>query len=237
MLSTTELLRKLMSFRPVTGDVERVNAGVAFLRDYLAAAGVFTCVEDQQGRQILYAATQPTRTPRLLLNAHLDVVPAEDDSAFSLQEKDGWLYGRGTVDDLGNCAVVAEALARTNGRVSAGAVFTTDEEVGGSTTRAMVERGYGAETFVLVFDAGDYYTVAIAQKGILALRLRARGKACHSAEPWDGDNAIDRLIDGYVRVRGLFPKVSAADQCHFFQAEDGIRDIGVTGVQTCALPI
>src|SRR3712207_7239722 len=24
---------------------------------------------------------------------------------------------------------------------------------------------------------------------------------------------------------------------YFFQAEDGIRDIGVTGVQTCALPI
>src|SRR3712207_6906844 len=29
------------------------------------------------------------------------------------------------------------------------------------------------------------------------------------------------------------------DECYvfFFQAEDGIRDIGVTGVQTCALPI
>src|SRR3712207_8430640 len=26
-------------------------------------------------------------------------------------------------------------------------------------------------------------------------------------------------------------------ECYFFQAEDGIRDIGVTGVQTCALPI
>src|SRR3712207_7620689 len=26
-------------------------------------------------------------------------------------------------------------------------------------------------------------------------------------------------------------------RCFFFQAEDGIRDIGVTGVQTCALPI
>ena len=25
--------------------------------------------------------------------------------------------------------------------------------------------------------------------------------------------------------------------CFFFQAEDGIRDIGVTGVQTCALQI
>jgi len=27
------------------------------------------------------------------------------------------------------------------------------------------------------------------------------------------------------------------DAFFFFQAEDGIRDIGVTGVQTCALPI
>src|SRR3712207_8032453 len=27
------------------------------------------------------------------------------------------------------------------------------------------------------------------------------------------------------------------DVLFFFQAEDGIRDIGVTGVQTCALPI
>src|SRR3712207_4236935 len=28
-----------------------------------------------------------------------------------------------------------------------------------------------------------------------------------------------------------------SDVIFFFQAEDGIRDIGVTGVQTCALPI
>src|SRR3712207_7708834 len=33
--------------------------------------------------------------------------------------------------------------------------------------------------------------------------------------------------------------LSCLDWCvfFFFQAEDGIRDIGVTGVQTCALPI
>ena len=32
-------------------------------------------------------------------------------------------------------------------------------------------------------------------------------------------------------IRGLYSGF------FFFQAEDGIRDIGVTGVQTCALPI
>src|SRR3712207_7609913 len=31
--------------------------------------------------------------------------------------------------------------------------------------------------------------------------------------------------------------LSPSVRCVFFQAEDGIRDIGVTGVQTCALPI
>src|SRR2546429_6371018 len=31
--------------------------------------------------------------------------------------------------------------------------------------------------------------------------------------------------------------VLEAAYCFFFQAEDGIRDVAVTGVQTCALPI
>src|SRR2546429_2768464 len=31
--------------------------------------------------------------------------------------------------------------------------------------------------------------------------------------------------------------VSVMIGCFFFQAEDGIRDVAVTGVQTCALPI
>src|SRR2546429_3888337 len=30
---------------------------------------------------------------------------------------------------------------------------------------------------------------------------------------------------------------SLRSSCFFFQAEDGIRDVAVTGVQTCALPI
>src|SRR5256885_6605171 len=34
-----------------------------------------------------------------------------------------------------------------------------------------------------------------------------------------------------------WPTVSSSDSSFFFQAEDGIRDYKVTGVQTCALPI
>src|SRR3712207_8843255 len=40
-------------------------------------------------------------------------------------------------------------------------------------------------------------------------------------------DGVLKLQNGYIVEFILF----------FFQAEDGIRDIGVTGVQTCALPI
>ena len=40
----------------------------------------------------------------------------------------------------------------------------------------------------------------------------------------------DRIIEMAWEDRTPFEAI-------FFQAEDGIRDIGVTGVQTCALPI
>src|SRR5258707_8417836 len=35
----------------------------------------------------------------------------------------------------------------------------------------------------------------------------------------------------------MFGELPVFAMFFFFQAEDGIRDIGVTGVQTCALPI
>src|SRR5258707_6866656 len=44
----------------------------------------------------------------------------------------------------------------------------------------------------------------------------------------------------YSRVHGKLVVQHVSDDKNvffFFQAEDGIRDIGVTGVQTCALPI
>src|SRR2546429_6971086 len=40
-----------------------------------------------------------------------------------------------------------------------------------------------------------------------------------------------------MRRGGCPPAGAEVADCVFFQAEDGIRDVAVTGVQTCALPI
>ena len=210
MRPTVDLLSELMACRPVTADVERVNSAVEVLRLHLETAGLHTCVEDLDGRTILYASAVPGRMPKVLLNAHLDVVPA-DEGMFRLREEEGRLAGRGTHDCLGNSAVAAQALVRAKDFASAGVVFSTDEETGGETTEAMVRRGYGATDLVLVLD-GAGYAITTAQKGVLTVSLKATGTACHGAEPWKGENAIDKLVDGYARIREMFLPVRPPDE-------------------------
>src|SRR5256886_3317267 len=67
--------------------------------------------------------------------------------------------------------------------------------------------------------AGDERTVA-------GVRVEGRGRA--AIESKCAFNAIEEM-------QRTFREMSF--WCFFFQAEDGIRDLTVTGVQTCALPI
>src|SRR2546429_167734 len=76
---------------------------------------------------------------------------------------------------------------------------------------------------------------------------------CYDVYPWDGRHAggdytvkygvtiyvLPRTQDNSVHVGFMVWSNFAATKCcgFFFQAEDGIRDVAVTGVQTCALPI
>lgn len=213
MLSTRDLLARLVACRPVSADIPQVNAAARLLEIYLREAGLHTVSEEMpDGRRAVWAATVPGKRVTVLLNAHLDVVPAEDPRQFELREHAGWLTGRGSDDCLGNCALLANALIRLRGQaVSAGAIFSADEEIGGRSTLAMVERGYAAGKVVLVFD-GKGYTLVHAQKGIMTLKLIARGRAGHAAEPWLSDNAIDRLLAGYQKVLPLFPPVAPPDE-------------------------
>src|SRR2546422_2223635 len=53
--------------------------------------------------------------------------------------------------------------------------------------------------------------------------------------------ALDKLVRSNLRfvvsVAKKYQNQGVSLSVFFFQAEDGIRDVAVTGVQTCALPI
>src|SRR2546430_348167 len=54
----------------------------------------------------------------------------------------------------------------------------------------------------------------------------------------DTNKIPKHLFQGYLNIYNNYFKAPwMTDHPFFFQAEDGIRDLTVTGVQTCALPI
>ena len=207
MNDSIALLESLIRTRPVTTDPERVNAATAVMRDFLQARGVFCRTEKFEGRLILYASNRESGTPDIILNSHMDVVPAADEQ-FEPTVRDGRMYARGTCDCLGNAVCLAQILLTAKTHVAA--VFSADEETGGRTTKHMVDLGYTAKHAVLILDSGDD-SIVYAQKGVLVVHLTAKGRAGHAAYPWKSENPIDKLTAGYAKFRAAWDNPASED--------------------------
>ena len=142
---------------------------------------------------------------RVILNAHLDVVPAPPEQ-FRPRRDGMRLYARGAQDM--KVSALAEALAF---RELAGLVddplalqLVTDEEVGGRNgTRHQIASGVRGDFVVIGETSG--LRIVTESKGMLGVTLRARGRGAHSAYPWLGDNALVMLIRSIDNVLARYP--------------------------------
>lgn len=141
-------------------------------------------------------------SPHLVLNGHLDVVPAEPVAMWSRPpwqpwERDGWLYGRGAGDMKGGIAAMTmavQALREAQAPIDYPLTLQTviEEECTGNGALACVNAGLGGD-FVLIpepFGARLY----AGQVGVLWFRLRLAGVPAHVLDPSLGDNAIESLV-------------------------------------------
>ncbi|MDZ7330529.1 MAG: ArgE/DapE family deacylase [candidate division KSB1 bacterium] len=143
---------------------------------------------------------------RLLLPAHMDVVPAGEGwehNAFDVVVKDGKLYGRGTNDNKGPLAAILLASAvikqleldqQLNGQLLIAAL--ADEEAADPNG---VDYGIGYllegrlinPTHAIVPDIGhEMREIDIAEKGRMVIRISAFGQQAHGSTPEKGINAI-----------------------------------------------
>ncbi|MBO7146415.1 MAG: M20 family metallopeptidase [Lentisphaeria bacterium] len=188
------LLCELIRMRPVSSNIEAVNRVQQRVCDFLTERGIYCSMEMNNDRKVLFASTSSEKTPDVLLCTHLDVVPAEDESQFEPEIKGNLLYGRGSTDCLGNSIVAIRTLCEYKDKISIGCIFCGDEEIGGLTAAAMIERGYGAKNFALILDSGR--NIYYAHKGILCLKVTAEGHGGHSSQPWNFENPVLALING-----------------------------------------
>jgi succinyl-diaminopimelate desuccinylase len=215
-----ELTKALIRIKSVSTDNEQVKACADFICGYLDRHRIaYRRRENSLVPSI--AATPADGFASVLLMAHFDVV-AGPPALFEPREKDGRLYGRGSIDDkyaVALCLVLLKnhaARLREHGdgqdRLPFGILLTGDEEVGGYNGAKHALEHIRTD-FCVAVDGGAPERIVVREKGVLRLRLIARGKAAHGARPWLGINAIEKLAADYQQIKAFFAQ-ETADHWH-----------------------
>lgn len=197
-----------------------------FVAGHLDTVGVTPTLLEAAPRRTNVLARVPGAEPdlpALLVQAHLDVVPADAAEwsvpPFAGVERDGYLWGRGAVDMKDMVAMVLSVLgtwSREGRRPRRDVVlaFVADEEDRGEFgAHWLVEHhpDLFAGVTTAISESGGFshrvgphriYPVGTAERGTSHLRLTATGRAGHGSRRND-DNAVLKLIGALGRIAAL----------------------------------
>src|SRR5208337_1790300 len=186
-----------------------------YLAQYLTNEGFKTeIIESAPGRGSVITRLEGTgEKPSLLLLSHLDVVAANPNEwtvdPFAGTIKDDYVYGRGAIDMKSMTAsevLVMELLKKNNIKLKGDVVLaaTADEEKGGEEVAVYLLQHYREKIWcpyvlneggglAVPTEKGSVFTVQTAEKGILWLKIKAKGTPGHGSTPNTADNAIMRI--------------------------------------------
>jgi len=150
----------------------------------------------------------------VLVASHLDTVPVDgmEISPFDPRVEGGRLYGRGSCDTKAGMAALVAALERVLERgvlrrnlILVGAA---DEELGSRGVRDVLKAlGDRRPDWVLATEPTDLRVVN-CHKGVVHVRMEARGRACHASNPSEGSNAIVLLSRAALALDSLATRLS-----------------------------
>lgn len=139
-------------------------------------------------------------SPTVVLNGHIDVVPAGDREQWSYDPYaatvDGeYLYGRGSTDMKAGVAIgmlttawVAEQV--DSGELSGSVIMQAaiGEETAEPGTKTLLENGYDGDYGVVLEPTG--MRTATSEKGLVWYEITVDGEPSHASRPDQGRNAI-----------------------------------------------
>jgi acetylornithine deacetylase len=166
---------------------------IAYVEAELAAVGVTATrvANEDGGKANLYATIGPIVPGGIVLSGHTDVVPVDGqpwtNDPFTLTERDGRLYGRGTCDMKGFLALaLAAAKAAGSGPERPRPIhlaFSYDEEVGclgAPSMIARIARDLPAPAAVIVGEPTNMEVVS-GHKSISTFAVTVTGHEAHSS--------------------------------------------------------
>jgi succinyl-diaminopimelate desuccinylase len=199
-----EVLKNLISIDTTVPPGLNYDKAIGYLEPLFKKAGFDTQrltippdhAEGREGRVNLVCHRREKGKPRLILYAHIDVVPAEGWDAFKPRVESGRVYGRGAADTKGSIVALLWAMDSLKGKLlnfDVSVMLTTDEEYSQASQlqylRQYLEPVRGA--YFLNLDS-NFGFVSIANLGALQLDIKVTGKSVHSGLSHLGENAIEK---------------------------------------------
>lgn len=200
MSDAIDILERLISFPSVSA---RSNLDlIQWIRDHLAGHGVrsdLVPAPDGQPKANLWASIGPDAPGGLVLSGHTDVVPVEgqpwSSDPFTLTQRDGKLFGRGTADMKGFIALclalVPEMLARPL-KVPIHFAFSYDEEIGCLGAPHLIGelgRRFRKPALAIIGEPTGL-KLGTRHKGCYSFETEVTGRDAHSSQTHKGANAI-----------------------------------------------
>ncbi len=194
-----DMLSRLIAFDTTSRDS---NLGlVAFVEDYVGAWGLKSRrIPNPEGTKAnLLITIGPDVPGGVILSGHTDVVPVDgqpwDTDPFTLVERDGRYYGRGTSDMKAFSAVILSLIPEFVARPLKTPVhiaLSYDEEVGCLGVRPMIAdivRSVPMPRLAIIGEPTNMKVVN-AHKGIRSFRTTVTGREAHSSQVDKGVNAV-----------------------------------------------
>ena len=210
-----EMIRKLIGFPTVSRD-SNLDL-IDFVREYLKPfdADVRLTFDDDRRKANLFATLGPRPSVHgggMVLSGHTDVVPVQgqawDSDPFTMIERDGKLYGRGTSDMKGFIAVVLALLPEFVQRGLKSPIhlaFSYDEEVGCIGVGRMIHdlAAAGIKPQACIVGEPTLMRPVIAHKGKKSYRATVRGLAAHSGYAPSGVNAVEAAAEAVAYLKRM----------------------------------
>lgn len=201
-------LTALVAMPTISDDIMANDMALDYIQSYLNERGMYCKRERFNGHGVLLASTRPdnTLTPVVLLTAHVDVVTGGEE-LFTLREQDGKLFGRGAYDMKFSIAGYLQTVDELQGILSDydfGILITTDEEIGSSSVKSLVEAGLRPQICIMPDSTAPGWDIETVAKGFWRFDLTAQGRSAHGARPWEGESASLKLIHALHELKTHF---------------------------------
>jgi acetylornithine deacetylase/succinyl-diaminopimelate desuccinylase-like protein len=203
---------RIQTVNPPGNEIE----GVKFFKKIFEKESIpYQIFEPSPGRGSILATLKGSgKNKSVLLLSHIDVVPAEkgrwEVDPFAGVIKDGYLYGRGALDDkfMGIIEMMTVLILKREGILSKRDILffaTADEEAGGGlgvkwgmeNIPALKESEFALNEggYILINEAGvaERYEISSGQKVIFQLQLKTEGTSGHASMPTP-DNPNVKLL-------------------------------------------